>query len=54
MTPDEKYKIAEKIVDAIIADLTDRSGLDNEWSNIDKEIRLEIREAWIGETLVFL
>jgi len=35
-----------KIVDAIVADLCDRSGLQNEWEIIDEEIHTEIRQAW--------
>jgi hypothetical protein len=39
-------EIAEQIVNAIIEDLTDRSGLSNEWINIDKEIQQEIKDEW--------
>lgn len=44
-------EIAERIVDAIIFDLSDRRGLSSEWSCIDDDIRAEIREEWIA--LVF-
>ena len=37
----------EKIVDAIIADLTDRKGLRQEWEAIDEDIKAEIRLKWI-------
>lgn len=39
---------AETIVDAIIADLSGRKGLGDEWDVIDDEIRAEIRAEWIG------
>lgn len=38
---------AELIVDDIIKDLSDRKGLDNEWSQIDLDIKEEIRKTWI-------
>lgn len=38
---------AEKVVDKIIADLTDRRGLRQEWENCDDEVRDEIRATWI-------
>lgn len=37
---------AEKIVDKLIEDLTDRSGLQNEWDALDEETQAEIRGAW--------
>lgn len=37
---------AALIVDAIIADLTGRSGLQNEWEDIDAITQAEIRETW--------
>ena len=42
---------AEKIVDGIIADFTDRRGLRQEWENIDESIQNEIRDEWIAITL---
>lgn len=39
---------AAAIVDEIIADLTDRRGLRQEWEEIDPAIREEIRQTWIG------
>ena len=39
---------AEKVVDGIIADFTDRRGLRQEWEQIDDEIQNEIRDEWIG------
>lgn len=38
--------IAEKIVTAILNDLTDRGGLGNEWDAIDSDIQNEIRQTW--------
>jgi hypothetical protein len=38
---------AEVIVDAIIADLSDRRGLRQEWEGCDEEIQAEIRSEWI-------
>lgn len=40
--------MTEKIVDGIIADLSDRRGLRHEWEAIDLPIRDEIRDRWIG------
>ena len=37
----------EKIIDEIIKDLRDRSGLGNEWDNIDEEIQQEIKKDWL-------
>ncbi len=38
---------AEKIVDGIIADLTDRRGLRQSWEGCDEGIRAEIRAEWM-------
>ena len=38
--------ISEKIVDNIILDLTDRSGLQNVWEGIDDSVQKEIRMSW--------
>jgi hypothetical protein len=38
--------LAEDIVDVILADLTDRRGLRQEWSNIDRGVQDEIRATW--------
>ncbi len=35
-----------KVVKAIIADLTDRRGLRQAWEEIDGDVRAEIRAAW--------
>ena len=37
---------ARSIVDAIIADLSDRRGLGNEWEACDDDVRAEIAETW--------
>jgi hypothetical protein len=37
---------ADRAVDAIINDLTDRRGLRQEWEQIDKDTQKEIRETW--------
>lgn len=37
---------AEEIVDGIIADLTDRRGLRQEWDECDDGIKAEIRAKW--------
>lgn len=39
-------EMARAIVQAIIADMTDRSGLQNEWEAIDADVQAEIRETW--------
>jgi len=40
----ERYEAA---VDEIIADLSDRGGIGDEWDGIDPVIQDEIREEWI-------
>ena len=37
---------AKRIVDAILADFTDRRGLRQAWDSIDKDIQDEIRSEW--------
>ena len=39
---------AEKIVGLIISDLTNRSGLEDEWEMIDDDIQQEIIETWVN------
>lgn len=46
LSKDEIQNIANKIVDSIISDLTDRSGFDHIWYDIDEKIRNEIKSAW--------
>ena len=43
-----KRTLAKKIVEAILADMTDRRGLRQEWDGIDADIKKEIKETWIG------
>ncbi len=38
---------ARRIVDRIVADLTDRRGLGQEWDQIDDEIQDEIIATWV-------
>lgn len=37
---------ATDIVDAILADMTDRRGLRHQWDQIDRDIQQEIRDTW--------
>lgn len=37
---------AERIVRAIVRDITDRRGLRQEWEQIDEKTRKEIRATW--------
>lgn len=37
----------ERIVDAIIRDLTERSGLGDEWDQISENMKKSIRKDWI-------
>ncbi len=47
------HNIAAKAVERIITDISDRSGLGNEWEQIDSGVQDEIRNQWsaiiIGE-----
>ena len=38
----------QKIVSAIVEDLSDRRGLRQEWEQIDEEIQAEIKQTWAG------
>ena len=42
----DKKRIAKKIVKGILEDISDRAGLGDELSNVDSDIKKEIREAW--------
>lgn len=42
----EPKETAEKIVDKIILDFTDRGGLRQAWEDVDEGIQKEIRQAW--------
>lgn len=37
----------DQAVDKIIKDIQGRSGIGNEWDEIDDEIREQIREEWV-------
>ena len=41
-----REQVAEELVRAIIADLSDRSGFDHCWDGTDEDVRQEIRERW--------
>jgi hypothetical protein len=43
---DERQHIARRIVDRIIADLTDRTGFRQAWDHTDEDIQTEIRSTW--------
>ena len=48
--------LAKKIVNEIVRDIEDRSGLGNIWDELDYDIQLEIREKWeeiVNEELQF-
>lgn len=42
-----KVNFAEKIYDDLIYDLTDRNGLKQTYWDIDDDVRLEIKNAWV-------
>jgi len=42
----EEISLADECVEAILEDLTDRSGLGNAWESIDEDIQNEIKETW--------
>jgi len=46
--------VGKRIVEAVIADFTDRRGLRQEWENIDKDIQNEIQEAWLKKINLIL
>ena len=43
----DKLENPGAIVDRILADLTDRRGLRQEWEQIDPDVQDEIKQAWI-------
>lgn len=49
-----KEEQAEKIVENIVSDLTDRRGLKQEWWMIDEDIQKEIKETWKEIILIYL
>lgn len=48
MSKKKAKSIEQRIVEAIIYDLSDRRGLSGEWDGIDDETKAEIRETWAG------
>lgn len=42
--------LERKIVEAIIKDLKDRSGIGDEWSQIDESTQIDIRLEWMEIT----
>ncbi len=40
--------LSKQIVNDILDDLSDRSGLSDEWDNIDEEIQEEIIATWVN------
>lgn len=46
--------IAEDISICIVEDIKNRSGLGNEWDNIDEDIQDEIQQAWFDEITTVL
>lgn len=41
-----RQQVAEELVQAIVTDLSDRSGFDRCWDGTDEGVRQEIRERW--------
>ena len=39
-------KVSEKIVDAILEDISDRTGWGNDWDDTTPDIKKEIKETW--------
>jgi hypothetical protein len=48
---DKERAVAESIVDEIVNDLSDRSGLQNEWEQIDCDLQREIKHTWTNIVL---
>jgi hypothetical protein len=46
MTDEQRTRVSGSIVGRIVADLTDRRGLRQEWESIDEDVRQEIMETW--------
>jgi hypothetical protein len=39
-------EVAKRIVQSIVDDFTDRSGLSDAWDSIDEDIQAEITDTW--------
>lgn len=48
MTTRERDIASKKIIEALINDLSDRSGLGDEWDQIDEETEQEIKKEWLA------
>ncbi len=46
MNCEKTKQIAEYAVDLIVSDISDRSGIGNEWEVIDEDIQEEIKKYW--------
>ena len=46
MTKQKLENLATEIVDSIVDDLLDRTGLAGEWEEIDWDVQEEIKEVW--------
>jgi hypothetical protein len=42
----DQEKLADNIVKAILADVTDRRGWRQEWDGFDWDIQIEIKKTW--------
>jgi hypothetical protein len=42
----KNVSMAEEIVNEIINDICDRSGIGDEWDNLDKDVEEEIIDGW--------
>jgi hypothetical protein len=45
---------AQDIVSVIIEDIKDRSGIGNEWDQIDEETQDEIKQTWVQKIINIL
>jgi hypothetical protein len=46
MSYEKTEKIAAYIIEQIISDISDRSGIGNEWETIDEDIQSKIKQHW--------
>ena len=46
MNYEKTEKIAAYIIEQIISDISDRSGIGNEWETIDEDIQSKIKQHW--------
>ncbi len=50
----DKKILADKIIKVIIDDISDRSGLQNEWDEIDEDIQKEIKDEWQRKIMLLI